>query len=195
MPKKANSVSKRGQNRSLTESLLLTTCVVSLMLPATAATGRMPKHPLICGSTEKDSPAIWRTPEKPDCSTLDTEDDQLAITVEGVLYKRNLVAWESTAIQCARYRQVYTTQTSFFTEVNTLQPPVSPIAVTREECETMRKNKDCRAGRLEEGDGVYYTQNPSNYAYTFCCRPYEFIVEQCTLLETKVFNKHVSNRQ
>jgi len=37
-------------------------------------------------------------------------------------------------------------------------------------------------------------QNPANYVYVFCCRPYDFVVEQCSLLETKVFKNHASKQ-
>jgi len=192
--KKAASVKAKGRKLSLSESLLLTTCLLGLILPCADAGGRMPNHPLICGSTEKDSPAIWKTPQKPKCSIPPMEDDLLAIEVEGVLHKRNLIAWETTAVQCARYQQTYITQTSFLTDVKTLETVVTPITVTQAECVAMWETKECKSGRLEGSDGVYYTKNPANYAYVFCCRPYEFVVEQCSLLETKVFKKHASKQ-
>jgi len=86
------------------------------------------------------------------------EDDLLAIEVEGVLPKRNVIAWESTAVHCARYRQTCTIQTSLLTDVKMLETVVTLIPVTQAECVAMWETKECKSGRLERIDGVYYTK-------------------------------------
>jgi len=60
--------------------------------------------------------------------------------------------------------------------VKMLETAVTPITVTRAKCVAMWETKECKSGRLEGIDGVYYTKTRLTM-YAFCCRLCEFVVE------------------
>lgn len=80
---------------------------------------------------------------------------------------------------------------SFFAYVRTMNSSVDNQRVTGEECCTMARRKQCKAGVLDGHDGVFMTRNQLVAKYEWCCtyRHAQAQVENCAVIETKVYKR------
>lgn len=62
--------------------------------------------------------------------------------------------------------------------------------VTADECWTMVRSKVCTAGTLVGDRGVYQTLNHLEVDYDVCSRPMTFTVDQCSAIETAVYEQY-----
>lgn len=152
-------------------------------------------RPMICGSVEQDRPALFKLDVSFACDANPTLGDNTTTPqdMKLMVYKRNLIEWKSTAHQCHQFVEKVTTTMSFFSDVKTKVTDTEDTTTTKEDCETMVQTKRCSAGTLAGGNGVFYTTNPVGEEYVYCCKPYEFKANQCSMIETLVYKTHDSS--
>ena len=145
--------------------------------------------PMICGSGPHDKPTLYTLNSSFKCETGPeiTNMTKNPQPMKLMVYRKNSVEWKTAGFQCRKYSQKVTTEMSFFTDVKTKKTSEEILDISKEECERMVKTKECSAGELFGGDGVYMTDNPVGEEYVYCCKPYEFSADQCSLVETYVY--------
>ena len=181
-----------GTKLSAKTSFMLTVLsILALCSNTQAAHVILPDNPMICGSSPRVAHTYNITHEYL-CSRNKTSSkpDAIPIKMNLQVYQRNIVEWQTKAFQCTKFKDIITTEISFFTDVKTKTTSKEQLPVTREECELMVSHKTCSAGSLVGSNGVFLTQNVVDAVYVHCCEAHSFEAEQCSYIETSVFKRH-----
>jgi len=190
-PKKRRGGKNKLSKFSYVQLSLL--CLMATFLITDATPAVISNQPMVCGSHQTDLPHLFDISRTFTCTNNDTADPKLVPQNSTIMvYKPNLILWESPAYQCKKFTTIIETQISFFTDIKEKTVSSSDRVVTQGECLDMIRYKECRDGKLKGGNGVYLTDNKIDAKYVHCCKKHSFSADQCSIIEASVYAKHGS---
>ena len=134
---------------------------------------------------------------KVNCSPVYRHDTERPMPDTRMLYKHNIMQYESGGWHCQILTHEVQTISWFFGDETRFKERKIVQSVSARECERMKKYRTCVYGELSQKGDAFSTDNKNNWEYPGplwnCCRWFTYIATNCIMLPSKVYKTQQSD--